>query len=298
MKKKDLTIKIKVKDKINRSLYCDQMRISQVLTNLVSNAIKHTEKGEILISVDNTNDGVLVSIQDCGDGIPRGEEEQIFEAFVQSSNNITKGKGLGLALCQEIIQSHGGQIWVKNVCKHGSVVGACFSFVVPYGKESKAESQELDKANIVILEESDKLSLNTVRHYDLPVKRSKDIPLRIAVVDDEFVCLEAVKLYLYNLDYEIYTFEGGKEILDYLRSGKEVDLILLDIMMPHVDGFRVVEEMSQDKKLSSIPIVLQTGLSDLSKIQDLYLKDAMVLGRILKPYDRKVLLEVIKNIYG
>lgn len=166
--KKNLSISVTVKDRVNRSLYCDKMRITQVVTNLISNAIKYTVKGEITVYVDNTNDGVLVSVQDQGDGIPKGEEEQIFEAFVQSSKNLTKGKGLGLALCQEIIQSHGGQIWMQNIKKRGKILGSRFSFVVPYGKEIKATSPYIKKTS----SSTDALIRNTVRDYDLPFKKS------------------------------------------------------------------------------------------------------------------------------
>lgn len=292
--KKKLLISVKVKEGINRSLYCDGMRITQVMTNLVSNAIKYTASGEITVYVDNTNDGVLVSVQDQGDGIPQGEEEQIFEAFVQSSANMTKGKGLGLALCQEIIQSHGGQIWMQNVKKRGKVVGSRFSFAVPYGKDVKSSGDVSEQKTLA----EDALIKNTEKDYELPIKRLSKKPLKIAVVDDEFVCLEAVKLYLHNSGYEIFTFEGGKEVLDYLRQGNTIDLLLLDIMMPHVDGFKVVEELSKDKLLSNIPVVLQSGLSDIEQIRLLYSREARVIGRILKPYNKHVLVDVIKQIYG
>ncbi len=292
--KKKLSISVKVKEGVNRSIYCDKMRITQVMTNLVSNAIKYTVAGEISVYIDNTNDGVLVSVQDQGEGIPQGEEEQIFEAFVQSSKNMTKGKGLGLALCQEIIQIHGGQIWMKNVKKRGRVIGSRFSFVVPYGKDVKFNGTV--PAQKVLAE--DALIMNTEKQYDLPIKRVDKNPLRVAVVDDEFVCLEAVKLYLHNSGYEILAFEGGKEVLDYLRRGNKIDLLLLDIMMPQVDGFKVVEELSEERAFSSIPVVLQSGLSDIEQIKLLYSRDARVIGRILKPYNKKVLIDVIKQIYG
>ncbi len=291
--KKNFSIEVDSSGYDGDSVSCDKLRIMQVITNILSNAIKYTDSGTISISVKNTNDGVLVSVCDQGEGIPKGEEEQIFEAFVQSSSNLTKGKGLGLALCQEIIQNHGGHIWAENIKKHGKVIGACFSFVIPYGKETKVGTRPVRGQKY----KADQLIENNLKHFQLPIVRDSSYPLRIAIVDDEFICLEAVKLYLGNSKYDVLTFADGKEILDYLKNN-DVDLILLDLMMPNIDGFKVIEEISKHKKLCEIPIVLQSGLSDMDQIKEVCLQKATVIGRILKPYNKDVLLSVIKHIYG
>ena len=115
----------------------DQRRIAQVLLNLVGNAIKFTEQGEIAIRVSVRADHVEVAVTDMGTGIPTAERERIFEEFHQLDNSATRkkgGTGLGLAITKRIIELHGGRIWVESEVGKGSR----FCFTVPARFEEKA----------------------------------------------------------------------------------------------------------------------------------------------------------------
>lgn len=116
---------------------CDQERMNQLITNLISNAVKYSpEKGNIEITIspdiiqtdaDTAQEAIRFSIQDEGTGIPVEQLENIFQKFIQSSNAITGGTGLGLSLCKDIIDAHGGKIWAENRQPHGSI----FTFIIP-----------------------------------------------------------------------------------------------------------------------------------------------------------------------
>ncbi len=117
--------------------YGDERRITQVLLNLVGNAIKFTDAGEVTVRVTNAGGEFLVSVADAGPGIPQEDQERIFEEFQQSGSAATKtkgGTGLGLSIAKRIVEMHGGRIWVQSILGRGST----FSFTLPTRAERKA----------------------------------------------------------------------------------------------------------------------------------------------------------------
>jgi signal transduction histidine kinase len=119
----------------------DERRISQVLLNLVGNAIKFTDSGEVRVAVATTNGSFEVSVSDTGPGIAAADREKIFEEFRQAEGSLAQrkgGTGLGLAIAKKIVEMHGGKIWVESEVGKGSK----FTFTLPYGEEySRAKAQ-------------------------------------------------------------------------------------------------------------------------------------------------------------
>jgi two-component system sensor histidine kinase ChiS len=132
--KPGLKLKVSYDKQIKTKIKCDRLRIQQVINNLLNNAIKYSNAGTICIKVKNLDSNLLFSISDEGIGIPPKELEVIFQPFVESSKTKTKagGKGLGLALCKEIITKHDGKIWAENNLKKGS----SFYFTLPFKRIS------------------------------------------------------------------------------------------------------------------------------------------------------------------
>jgi signal transduction histidine kinase len=115
----------------------DERRLAQALFNLVGNALKFTDAGEVRIEVEANEDSYIFSVQDTGPGIDEADQAKIFQEFLQVDNSITKmkgGAGLGLAIVKRIVEMHGGRIWVKSQLGHG----ARFSFLVPARLEQQA----------------------------------------------------------------------------------------------------------------------------------------------------------------
>lgn len=252
----------------------DSGRMIQVLRNLFANAIKFTNSGQIIASLDYKNNEYHFSLYDEGIGIPEAEEDIIFDPFTQSTRTKTKagGTGLGLSICKEIIEGHQGKIWAKNNKKKGATI----YFTIPNSNIN------LKKATKVIEEvENNNIKNNNIKN--------------ILLIDDEEAALFSMSLMLKNSGYNLITTNGGIEGLKYIQEhSEEIDLVLLDLMMPDLDGIAVLERLRADSKLKHIRVILQTGSSD----EDQITKAATlgVIAYIPKPYNKKFILNLIAKV--
>ena len=250
-------------------LEADYERISQVVRNLFTNAIKYSPDNSIINIAAKTegNNNIKFSISDEGVGIPEGELEAIFLPFTQSTRTNTKsgGTGLGLAISSKIIAAHGGLIWAENNIEKG----ASFYFEIPLHPNSEKAS--------VVTQESTEI-----------------IPHSILIIDDEDACLVSLELLLNSPDYVVTKANGGKAGLNALKSGEKFDLILLDMMMPDIYGLDVLKVVLNDKKSRHIPVIIQSGISDQKEIQKALNLGAA--GYIKKPYQREILIDNINKV--
>jgi two-component system sensor histidine kinase ChiS len=248
----------------------DKNRLTQVLRNLFANAIKFTpDDGTINISLKNTklNDKAAIhfTIKDSGIGIPPKEMDSIFTPFTQSSLTKTKagGTGLGLSICKQIITSHNGKIWAEN----NEDIGASLHFIIPISQSSE-----------------DKTSQNT----------SSLTSANILMIDDEDICLSSMELLILNTPYTFIKTDGGISGLDYIKQNyNNIDVILLDLMMPDIYGLTILEEIKKDPKLAKIPVILQSGTSDQIEIQKAY--NMGISSFISKPYKKDIVLKAIET---
>ena len=248
----------------------DAERISQVLRNIVTNAIKFSPSPssiniELKEAVLEDKKAIEIIIKDQGIGIPEKELENIFDPFVESSKTANKagGTGLGLAIVKEIVRLHHGKVFAKN----NKGAGAAFHVILPI----------------------EEISLSK----DITLKHSRK-GYKIVMIDDEEMCLMGTELFLtLNPEYHLIKCDNGHKGLDYLRKHKDVDLILLDLMMPGMNGIEVLEEIKHDKALSKIPVILQSGIADnadLDKAKEYNLADVLA-----KPYSSSHLIDALKR---
>ena len=137
-RKKQLAFSIEVPPDLPPG-YGDERRLTQVVLNLVGNAIKFTDAGEVVIRAAKVNGSFEVSVRDTGPGISKADKAGLFQEFAQAGNSITRkkgGTGLGLAISRRIIELHGGKIWVESAPGHGST----FSFTLPVTVEQQVRS--------------------------------------------------------------------------------------------------------------------------------------------------------------
>ena len=267
--------KIKLSFKKTKQVFieADKERIMQVIRNLIINAIKFSlEDNVIKLNLALEDNMVTFSIRDNGCGIPNGELNEIFQPFAQSTRTKTKagGTGLGLAICREIISEHRGKIWAENNKDHGSI----FYFSIPLVHKNESKKIKIITTDPAI--------------ENIPKKESATI----LIVDDESVCLDTMEMIVLSTKHKLIKAAGGKTGLEILKShNNQIDLILLDLMMPDMYGLNVLYEIKKDEKLKNIPVVLQTGVSDRSEI-DKALKYGAV-AYIKKPYQRQEVLSVI-----
>ena len=228
----------------------DEDKLIQVVINLLSNAVKFTDKGSVVIDASLDNGQILVEVQDTGIGIAEEDKHKIFERFRQAGDTLTdkpKGTGLGLPICREIIEHHGGIIWMKS--EPG--VGSTFFFSVPAVGEGTAQAPiQLDRILKSLKKQIKHSSLNTV----------ETIPT-ILVVDDDTPIRSLLRQELTEAGYQVKEAANGKAALDMVRLHKP-DLIILDVMMPEINGFDVAAVLKNDPATMDIPIIILSIVQD------------------------------------
>ncbi len=241
-KEKGLTISSKIEASIPDTLKGDATRLTQILVNLIGNAIKFTNHGSINIEIYNkrqTENEVIVGfkISDTGIGIDKEKLSAVFERFNQGEDSITRnygGTGLGLSIVKSLILLQNGNIEVSS--EQGK--GTTFHFYIPYG----------------IAEEQ----LSTVPAVDTDYFKDKsNTPLRVLVVDDNGINQSLMKHLLLQWNINFETASNGLEAVEYLRAN-DCDLVLMDIQMPQMDGYAATQQIREELKLN-VPIIAMTA---------------------------------------
>ncbi len=230
----------------------DHDRLVQVVINLLSNAAKFTPAGSVTCRVRRADGHLLVSVIDTGIGIDQADFDKVFEQFVQVGNTLTdkpKGTGLGLSICKQIVEHHGGKIWVESELGKGSN----FSFTLPVeparpGRADVSESPA-ERMHIVGLDE---MMAQVKKHV---VAAVPERPKTILVVDDDPAIRELLRQELTSEGYLVQEAANGVEALEKLRAHRP-DLITLDVMMPQMNGFEVVKAVRSSPDTVGIPIIM------------------------------------------
>lgn len=265
---KDLKIINKL-DKNLPFLFGDENRISQVLYNLIVNAIKYTEKGEIVLESEIKDNEIEISVKDTGIGIDYEFQKNIFQGFkIDSEQNNLKTNGFGLLISKKLIEMQNGKIWLE---KSGKNKGSEFRFTLPLYKEIKSDNKIIPIAK-----------------KEVEPKKIKGY--KILVVDDEFINIQVIINYLSIEGYEIISASNGMEALEIIEKNKP-DIVLLDIMMPIISGYEVCEKIRKKYTAEELPVIM---LSVKNKINDIV--NGIELGAndyITKPINR---VELISRI--
>ncbi|MDD5065826.1 MAG: response regulator [bacterium] len=277
--KKEITVDVPVQGTLT-DIYCDSDKIKQVLINLIGNAIKFTPaKGTILMTVEELSGDLQVNIKDNGVGIEEKYHDIIFEKFRQidsSSTRTAEGTGLGLAIVKSIIEAHHGKIWINSKKDKGST----FSFTLP-----KIKEKEVFK----IIESAGKKPVKSVPLADFTGNKTYTIK-KILIVDDDEDIVQVIKGHLEKEGYEGITAHSG---LDAVKKAIEFkpQLITLDILMPGMDGFTLLELLKQNPITKDIPVVIISVIFEKEKGYKLGVSDY-----ITKPFELDRLLDSIKKI--
>jgi PAS domain S-box-containing protein len=245
-KEKGILFSVLMHPSVPQFLKGDQHRLNQVLNNLLSNAIKFTEKGYVTLEISNqqlTDNTVTLCIQvtDSGIGIDNNSISLIFENFAQASSDTTRkfgGTGLGLAITKQLVEMQKGTISVSSKPS----VGTVFTVLLPYEIAEKTEVKQTGNKD-------DKLSCSGQRDFT---------GKRILVAEDNEINQFVLNASLQRYNIDVIMTSTGKQAVEYLENNDPVDLILMDIRMPEMDGFQAVEYIR--KKLNStVPIIILTA---------------------------------------
>lgn len=252
----------------------DVTRLRQVLTNLISNAVKFTENGEVFVSVnskelDNENFELTFAVRDTGIGIPKNKMHRLFQSFSQVDSSTTRthgGTGLGLAISKRLVEMMGGKMWVESEVDKGSTF--FFSIVA---KAVPSQS---------------KVYLSGVAHQ---LKDKKAL-----IVDDNLTNRKILKLQSENWGMIPETFENPFEALKALKAGKLYDVGILDYQMPMMDGIELAAEIRQFYGNTNLPLIILTSMGKKENLSDF--KDLELSGFISKPIKHGQLYEILTNI--
>ncbi|HSP82530.1 MAG TPA: ATP-binding protein, partial [Gillisia sp.] len=274
--KKHLKFSVIASPETDCKVLSDPFRIKQILSNLITNAYKFTEKGEIIASISmkkKIEDSYIltISIKDSGIGINESKQEEIFEEFSQEHGDIEKkygGTGLGLAITKRITSLLKGKIELKS--KQGE--GSEFIVRIPVKKLPVEETVENDE-------------IIKVTEKDLKGKN-------ILVVDDESSQLALSKELIKSTGMNCHTASNGLEALKKLETGN-YHLVLTDIQMPKMDGFELVRSIKNNPDFSNIPVIAISGQTTVPAEN---YTEAGFAGNILKPYKPADLLFKIGEV--
>ena len=276
------------------SVYGDKRRLRQILLNLVGNAVKFTHDGSVSVDIyDENEDEVKIAVSDTGIGMEQSDLDIIFERFRQadgSAKRVYEGTGLGLAITKEMVELQGGKIWVESKLNKGTT----FYFTIP--KKPFVINRESNK------EQKDKMEAKRVDRQqmlrDVPdieetvkVKAKKGNGETILVIDDEPINIEALNIALSSHNYKTISAQDGLKGLKEMREVKPA-VVVLDVMMPGMDGFEFCGIAKNDKSIKDIPIILLTAkVTTADKVEGFNLgaDDYMV-----KPFNNEELIARIQ----
>ena len=275
---KDILLKVKKDKNLPSLVKGDRTRLTQILSNLVSNAIKFTKEGKVVIDVEveeRNTEAILInfSVNDTGIGIEKDKFEKIFKSFAQANSSTTRefgGTGLGLAICKKLIELQGSKLTVESTVGKGSEFSFTLSFT-PIKQQKHATS-----------------------NYIIEQNNNNDLAgMKILVVEDNVMNVMVIKKFLSKWGVEIDIAENGKIGIDKAIIGN-YDIILMDLQMPVMNGYDATLAIRESgiSSLKSIPILALTA----SAQQDVKEKTSKygMNGYVSKPFNPTDLYETLK----
>lgn len=283
---KNINLRVDIDSDVPEQLIGDPNNLCQIVLNLISNAIKFTENGEIRLSVRKDTQGdaheedrftLLFSVSDTGIGIPLEQQKKIFHAYEQLDtvgNNSYKGTGLGLVITTQLVEAMGGKIWLESESGKGS----CFSFTLPFEIPTPVSSLE-DEVNGPSADEA-AANLQSVR---------------ILLAEDDTISQTIAVALLEQRGWQVTGVNQGREVIEELEHGI-YDLVLMDIQMPNMDGFETTQRIRShpDEKIASLPIIAMTAHA-LPEDREQCVTAGMN-GYLSKPIDTPTFMAVLEKV--
>ena len=261
---KSIDLLININQKFDTNIIGDSFRLKQVLSNIIGNAYKFTEKGFIKIDAEISKSNLLIiKIEDSGIGIAKEKQQLIFEEFTQADDNIEKkygGTGLGLTISKKIIEILGGKLILKSEIGKGSL----FEIQFPL-KFDKSIQKQISNKNLSVI-----------------------------VIDDDKSLLNLTSEVLKLNNFEVHSFSDANAALIEIKNLK-FDFVISDIQMPEIDGFEFLNQLKNLTEYKNQPVFALTGRTDLS--HEIY-QNAGFIKVIAKPYLPKKLIQIINSVFN
>ena len=310
---KNINFKVNIAPDIPYELIGDKTHIKEIVNNLLTNAIKYTDQGEILldakcINKDNTST-LIISVRDTGRGIKAENINKLFTKFERldaEKNSTTEGTGLGLAITKALVDMMGGKINVQSQFGKGSI----FMVQIPQKISQMVNPDQTVQLNIAPIKQAmEKPVVTEVKQEPVvqPVKEEVNVPSveetkttgydgkKILIVDDNKLNIKVARRALDGFNFEIDECYDGQECLDKLPNGNEYDLILMDIMMPNMSGETAISKL-KEKPNFNIPTIALTA-DAVAGAREKYLSEGFI-DYIAKPFNKDQIKEKLDVVFG
>src|SRR5690625_3890533 len=279
---------IELINQVNDSLppvLADENRLQQILYNLLDNAIKYTDEGKIVISatLDNESENLRIDVRDTGRGISQDQLKFIFQPFQQGKTSLSRevnGIGIGLNITKNLVDLHNGKMDVSSKVGKGST----FSVTLTVHDKVNHEEEIAVTVENHVTEELD--SLQYPQHID----KAK---YKLLVVDDEIITVEGLMNNPALKGYDGLTALQGEDVFEILTENN-IDLLILDIMMPEMSGYEVCQKLRQNYSLMELPILMLTAKNQLR--DKMLAFEAGANDYLVKPCDKQELLSRVKTL--
>jgi signal transduction histidine kinase/ActR/RegA family two-component response regulator len=285
---KGLTLTFLVEGQIPEEVVGDVIRLRQILVNLLDNAVKFTEVGEIIVTLQSrrlTPNGheIQVSVRDSGVGIPQERLDRLFVSFSQVDTSTTRrygGTGLGLAISKRLVSAMGGQIWLESEVGAGSTFYFTAQVKALPEKIYRDELQQTPPTGTPVFDKT----------------MGGEMPLRILVAEDNLINQKVVQRILSKLGYQIDIVSNGAEAVTALKQ-QSYDVIFMDIQMPEMDGSEATRQIRQTLSGSLQPYIIAMTANALGGDREQYLASGMD-DYISKPVRIDELTTILKRAFA
>lgn len=303
--RKGVQLIIRIGRDLPEIIITDSQRLRQIIGNLMSNAFKFTSEGHVAFSLDQMEGNWLVKIEDTGIGIPEDQQEDIFLAFRQADGTISRnfgGTGLGLSISQKLAKALGGNITVESGPGKGSIFILQLPMIpgdmdtAPLNDGSPGPSAIRDHflenhpfLPDYALQQEAAVSISGEADND-----TLEDPFlnKILIVDDDIRNVFALSVALEDAGLQVVFAENGVDALEMLNADRKIDLVLMDIMMPRMDGYEAIREIRRLPELSDLPIIAVTAKA--MKEDQQKCMEAGASDYLTKPIDINRLLSLLK----
>lgn len=294
---KSISFKLNIAEDIPYELIGDRGKVKEIINNLLTNAIKYTEQGEINLKVKCVNDlnkkmtNLIITCQDTGRGIKAEYINKLFTKFERldiEKNTTAEGTGLGLAITKSLIEMMGGKINVESRFGQGSIFMVNIPQKISKISAPMTEKEIMDTVSNLFGRKENNLQEETNISFE------KYKGKKILVVDDNKLNIKVARRALQNFEFEIDEAEDGQVCLDKINAGNEYDLILMDIMMPNMSGEETIKKLKENKNFNT-PVIALTA-DALSGAKEKYMQEGFV-DYIAKPFSRDQIKEKLDKIF-
>jgi len=274
-------------DAVPRTIISDAQKLHEIFTNIISNAVKFTDKGQIILNIDVQQNRLCFKVSDTGIGISKDDIEHIFDEFTQVDSSTTRkypGTGLGLSICRKMVQLLGGEIKAESELGKGTTI----MFYIPL---KTAQILPDDHITETLGYESRKSQSAKRRSAKGSDSFTPENSAKILIAEDDKFGRAAIKMMLEHKYHLIFAEDGKEAVEKYFTVSP--DVVLMDIMMPVMDGYEAFDEIIKNRSKQTVPIIALTAKAMIDDREELLAYG--FTDYISKPINDESLIKIIEQ---